>query len=146
MLMHWKTALVGAVLAAAAASGPTVPQDANTLPASCEEQSQLALNMCAQRNFEAADAELNAMWPRVVADMRRRDQENTRAPVAGEQSYYETLLRAQRAWLGWRDAHCEVVGDQARGGSMQPMVWAQCRERLTRDRLTHFTMLLEERF
>ena len=43
-------------------------------------------------------------------------------------------LCAQRAWLIFRDAHCTVEGYEARGGSMEPMVYNGCRARITRER------------
>ena len=41
--------------------------------------------------------------------------------------YFETLLEGQRAWLKFRDSQCLSESFMARGGSMQPMVDAQCK-------------------
>jgi uncharacterized protein YecT (DUF1311 family) len=136
----------GLMLVAALGSGSALAQDRDDTPTSCPDtRTQLGMNMCAHQDFLAADAELNEMWPRVVAEMRRRDSQ----PIAdrGEQrpGYYQTMLRSQRAWLAWRDAHCVVVGYEARGGSMEPMLISQCKEGMTRERLSQLSVMLEDR-
>jgi uncharacterized protein YecT (DUF1311 family) len=76
----------------------------------------------------------------VIAGARGRDRELDRSYDVRPTT--EAKLReAQRAWIVFRDAHCTVEGyDQARGGSMEPMVYHGCRARLTRER----TRQLEE--
>ena len=43
----------------------------------------------------------------------------------------QALLKAQRAWISYRDAQCENSGFQARGGTMEPMLVAGCLADLT---------------
>jgi uncharacterized protein YecT (DUF1311 family) len=52
----------------------------------------------------------------------------------GRPGYEETLKKAQRAWIAYRDAVCEYEGYEARGGTMEPMLVNGCLARLTRTR------------
>ena len=44
------------------------------------------------------------------------------------------LRAAQRAWIGYRDGQCTLVGFEARGGTMEPMLVSGCKATLTRAR------------
>jgi uncharacterized protein YecT (DUF1311 family) len=110
-------------------------------PARAEEpdcrdtQSQLAMNVCAGIDFEHADADLNRVYREEIGAARLADREIDR--TSDQRPTSEVVLReAQRAWLTFRDAHCryEAYGE-ARGGSMEPMVYSGCRARLTRERI-----------
>jgi uncharacterized protein YecT (DUF1311 family) len=97
----------------------------------CEHaQYQIEMNLCAAREFEAADAELNRQWAETSARMKaldaELDREHDRQP-----GHFDTLLEAQRAWLRFRDAQCLSESFMARGGSMQPMLDSQCKTYLT---------------
>lgn len=108
---------------------------------------QQDLNWCAARDFAKADAELNAQWATTVAQMRLRDMELTQADRElrheGWPGYYATLLAAQRAWLVYRDNHCDSAGYAAWGGSMEPMLVAMCRTDLTQQRTRQLQELIE---
>jgi uncharacterized protein YecT (DUF1311 family) len=96
-------------------------------------QAQMEMNACAAIEFERADAELNAEYRRAIVWARDDDREER---VAGDDRPGDeaTLREAQRAWLAFRDAQCRLEGYAERGGSMEPMVYEQCRARLTRQR------------
>lgn len=62
------------------------------------------LNACADREFDAADAELNKVYAEALKSIPE---------MAGEPPYdakaWEGALRAsQRAWLAYRDAECDA--------------------------------------
>ena len=101
----------------------------------CDDpRTQAEMNLCASTEFERADDELNALWPRVIDEVRRADIEL--GPVGDGRVSGETKLReAQRAWITFRDAHCTMVGYEARGGSLEPMLYNGCRARVTRERI-----------
>ena len=91
-------------------------------PSACgAEQSQPALNDCAWRRYQAADAELNRVYRVVLAA-------DTGAVAAA-------LRAAQRAWVRFRDAQCAYVAARYDGGSMQPMQQGACLEEVTRARI-----------
>jgi uncharacterized protein YecT (DUF1311 family) len=100
----------------------------------CDDpQHQAAMNACAAIEFERADAELNVAWREVIAGAREMDAEINRefdqAPTSEQ-----VLREAQRAWVTFRDGHCTYEGHEARGGSMESMIFNGCRARLTRER------------
>ena len=106
-----------------------------------DPQAQQTMNMCAARDFEAADAALNEQWELTAAAMKEADAELDRA-YDEQPGYYETLLEGQRAWLKFRDAQCLMESFEARGGSMQPMLHAFCMTYLTELRTQQLRVLL----
>jgi len=88
------------------------------------------MNICAEKDFEAAGAELNAAWKDA-----RKAAKATDAGLPGDlKGADKALLAAQRAWIGYRDAECELEGFEARGGSMEPLLVSGCKAQLTRTR------------
>lgn len=98
---------------------------------------QQAMNICAAREFAAADADLNAQWELTRAEMKRRDAswDEELAPDWDDRpGYFATLLEAQRAWIVYRNAHCRSDGYSARGGSLEPLLVSTCKTALTKER------------
>jgi uncharacterized protein YecT (DUF1311 family) len=92
--------------------------------------SQAEMNICSEQDFEAADAELNTVWK----DARKAAKE-TDADLSDDlKGADKALLAAQRAWIGYRDAQCELDGFQARGGTMEPQLVSSCKAWMTRAR------------
>jgi len=108
-----------------------------------ETQSQLEMNMCAELDFERADLDLNRVYREEVESARQADREIDRA--SDQRPTSEAVLRqAQRAWLTFRDAQCTYEGyGEARGGSMEPMIYSGCRARLTRERIAQLGQSVE---
>lgn len=106
-------------------SSPAGAQDA------CPDNAtQTGLNECAADHLRSADERLNDLY----ADIRRR--------LAGDADRTALLLRAQRAWVAFRDAECALAASGAAGGSIQPMIVAGCLDRLTRTRIETFETYL----
>lgn len=97
-------------------------EDAEAVACFDKELSQMGMNMCAGQEFERADKALNSAWAK-AKDWVKDD------PQAAK-----LLLESQRAWLKFRDAQCELISDQNRGGSIVPLVHGKCLTGLTRDR------------
>ena len=104
--------------------------------------SQMEMTACATQRFERADAELNALYRRLTASARQTDRSPDNGRVEGDDRPGEeaTLREAQRAWVTYREAHCRGEGYAERGGSMEPMIFHQCLERLTRERIAQLTL------
>jgi uncharacterized protein YecT (DUF1311 family) len=100
---------------------------------------QQELNACAYQDWEAADAELNAVYRQVVAIYREMDE--SMPPEYG--SAYETLRDGQRAWVTFRDKGCEAEGFAFRGGSAEPLLVYGCMRRVTEERIGHLYGMLE---
>jgi len=53
------------------------------------------------------------------------------ARLKGDAATSKLLLKAQKAWLAFRDAECTFQTSAAQGGSIQPMLQAYCLDDLT---------------
>ncbi len=104
---------------------------------------QSELNACAARDYAVADRAMNAQWRVTLARVRARDRENGKDSFGPPTT--ERLLKSQRAWLAYRDAECALESEEARGGSMQPMLQAGCLARLTEARTEALKQIFEER-
>lgn len=98
------------------ASGAAAEEDCSYLA------TQLDMNQCAGRNFDAADAELNRVYRQVV-DRLASDPEGL-----------AKLKAAERAWVAFRDAECTFAAMSVEAGSIHPMIWLGCREEQTQAR------------
>ena len=83
-------------------------------------QSQQEMNETADKAFKKADATLNTVYKQLQAKL--------------DEVGKKKLQEAQRAWIKFRDAECESRADEFRGGSIMPMIYAGCAERLTKAR------------
>ncbi|MGE7367844.1 lysozyme inhibitor LprI family protein [Neorhizobium sp. NPDC001467] len=91
---------------------------------------QTDMTICARERYAEADDALNTQY-RITRDaMRRRDADDIPENKGAE----DALVKAQRAWIAYRDAQCVSVGFQARGGSMEPMLVANCQAEMTLNR------------
>lgn len=120
---------------AAAAQEPEVDCD--------NAMAQFELNACAYKDYERADAAMNAQWKVTAARMKERDRELDRS-TDNRPGFFDTLLAAQRAWLTYRDQHCASEGYAMRGGSAEPMVISGCQTQLTEARIAQLKSLIEE--
>ena len=93
--------------------------------ADCSDQvTQLDMNECAAQAVDLADAELNRVYGIAVDNARLIDAET-------KDGVEEKLRVAQRAWITYRDAACDAEASQFTGGSIQPLVYSGCLERIT---------------
>jgi uncharacterized protein YecT (DUF1311 family) len=125
------------VLAAAAAdAGPPIDCKRDDLP-------QQEMNICAGREFEAADKALNEQWRLTSGAMRQMDQQYGAQFSDGRPSFFETLVDAQRAWIAFRDKNCTVQGYAFRGGSGESFMVSACMAWMTRERTDELKQLIE---
>ena len=85
-----------------------------------DAKTQLDMNFCADRQFKSADAELNRVYNRLASKL----EADARAK----------LKAAESSWLKYRDSNCDYEASAYEGGSMQPMVYSFCLERMTKSR------------
>lgn len=116
-----------------------------TLPATAQEidcstsVTQTEMSQCAYDDWEAADAELNAVYKRAMKLLAGWDAdlpENERGGAAA-------LKEAQRAWITFRDKACEVEGYAMKGGSAEPLLVYGCMRQLTEDRTAQLMGLVD---
>jgi len=119
---------------------------AEDMPDCIDPQSQMEMTYCAGVDYEKADADLNAIWPDIVAAAKSNDEYVAEmARDRGVPTTLEALRTAQRAWITFRDAQCEFEAYEAFGGTAQPMIGSMCLARLTRERIEVLARILETR-
>lgn len=119
---------------------------ADELPDCIDPQTQMEMSYCASVDYEDADADLNALWPSIVAAAKASDEYVAgQVEGTGVSTTLEALLTAQRAWIKFRDAQCEYEAYEVFGGTAQPMVGSLCLARLTRERIDVLSLALESR-
>lgn len=83
---------------------------------------QSDMTSCEAARHDAADKALNAQYKKTRAVMVTIDSDLDGDMKGAEKA----LVKAQRAWIDYRDAECDAAGFQARGGTMEPMLVAGC--------------------
>ena len=101
-------------------------------PKPCEDaQTQADMNICWGNEYKKADAALNQTYQKLVAMLEAEEKIQ--------------LKTAENAWLKYRDANCEFVADQYKGGSMRPMIEAICLADVTNNRNTELKNQIKDR-
>ncbi|KWV40395.1 MULTISPECIES: lysozyme inhibitor LprI family protein [Rhizobium] len=100
---------------------------------------QADMTACEQARQQTGDKALNAQYKITRAALAALDKDLD-ADMRGAE---EALVKAQRAWVNFRDAECEAAGFQARGGTMEPMLVAGCIAELTDARTKQLKELAE---
>jgi uncharacterized protein YecT (DUF1311 family) len=122
--------VIVALLLAAALAQPTLDDPVETA-CYAADYSQQAMNRCAGEAFERADKALNAEWAKVMGGDK------------GDAEADKLMLEAQRAWIKYRDAHCEAAAYDSKGGSIWPLLVSSCRAELTRRRTRELVAMRE---
>ncbi len=92
---------------------------------------QGTMNRCAEDAWKKADAELNAVYRK----LQSRNKDDERAS--------KHLTTAERAWVAFRDAECEYGAADNQGGSIFPLVYFGCLDKLTKARTNQLKRYLE---
>ncbi|HBB94088.1 MAG TPA: hypothetical protein DC054_01740 [Blastocatellia bacterium] len=96
-----------------------------------DAQTQADMNTCWGKEYKAADATLNQVYGQLMRKLDEADKTQ--------------LKQVEAAWLKYRDANCEFVGDQYKGGSMRPMIVAICLADATRNRTVELRNQIKDR-
>ena len=101
---------------------PEAKRSASKLLGHCGDAgTQDVMNACFAMEFKNADREMDLAYAAIVKRLEKPDQQRVTA--------------AQRAWLKYRDLHCQTVGSlQAGGGSLEPTEVFSCKADLTKAR------------
>lgn len=113
---------------------PAVAQDQT-----CFDGTQQNMNACTYAEWEAADADLNRVYAEVLATLQDSD---ANFPPDGN-SEEDRLRTAQRAWVAFRDANCDLAGYPMRGGSAEPLLTYGCMRQMTEERSTELQALVQ---
>jgi uncharacterized protein YecT (DUF1311 family) len=105
-------------------------------------QTQADMTSCAGQDFKKADKELNAVYKKAMASQVALDKQS--ADISPNYvGAVKALKKAQRAWIDYRDGHCEGVSYEAAGGTMQPMLELGCKAGLTNKRVKELRELTQ---
>jgi uncharacterized protein YecT (DUF1311 family) len=100
---------------------------------------QQDLNQCSGEQYRKADGHLNAVYVKLMNMVEKDLAEAQKQSDAERKAYSETVVQklkaAERAWIQYRDLHCDAARHQYEGGSMSPMVWADCMTTTTDHRI-----------
>lgn len=133
--------IAGMSLGMLAGSGLATTTFAQEGKANCANpQTQMEMTQCAGEDYDKADKELNTEYQKLRKLLAERDK----AADEGGKGAVEALVAAQRAWVTYRDANCDLTGFQARGGSMEPQLVASCLAQISRDRTQELKTLAEQ--
>lgn len=106
----------------------------------CEDAvTQSEMTLCAVQEHAAEDKKLNAQW----AETKKAVSEWDANLGAHQRGAVDALLKAQRAWIQYRDGQCEVEGFSVRGGTLEPAIVELCLAELTRKRTAELKALVE---
>lgn len=102
----------------------------------CYDLPQQHMNLCWAAQAARADVELNLTYGILRDRMRQLDiaYSDMRALSEPDKTYEHALRDAQRAWIAFRDAECNLRKLEVRGGSWVPTVYSVCLQRMTLER------------
>ena len=110
--------------------GGAVVADPKTPDTSCQGTGdQTEITDCYAREFRKTDAQLNAVYKSLL--------------VALDAEHQTLLRKAQRAWLTFRDADCNLDASEALHGSMEGMLVFMCMDAMTEKRIKDLQSLNE---
>lgn len=132
--MRLATLLLLAILARAS------PAAAGEMAVDCNDiRNTHESNVCAERDFQAADASLNEVYKRVLAHIA----ENGGDKPYDSRTWSEAMKASQRAWVAFRDADCKgVVPIEWSGGTGTSAAVLGCMTSKTKERIRE----LEDRY
>ena len=87
-------------------------------------QGQQPMNICSGQRYQQTDARLTVLYRQIADDLQSNN------PIAANK-----LAAAQKAWVQYRDLHCDAAKYQFNGGSISPMIWADCMKLVTDHRI-----------
>ena len=112
-------------------AGSLTPQSLSQQPNCKNPQTQLELNQCADLKAKTTDRRLNKVYRQVQVKYKGNENENL-------------LIDAQLIWIKYRDSACSFSSSRFKGGSIAPLVYSNCIERLTKQRADELESYLKE--
>ncbi len=127
--MRSRSLLLPALLLAAAPASAADDDE----PIDCAHASStVEMNVCAEQDFDVADAKLNATYKKALAHIGGRDLD----PPFDRAGWEAALRASQRAWLAFRDADCKgAVPMEWSGGTGTTAAVFTCLTAKTRTRI-----------
>lgn len=109
----------------------------------CEDPTyQQEMNWCAAQDLDAAEQALEVQWKSALAAAKEQDAQYAELGGFEDDAFLMNLLESQIGWWSYRDGQCTLDGYSARGGSLEPLLVATCKTRLTRMRTEELKALI----
>ncbi|HEY8670017.1 MAG TPA: lysozyme inhibitor LprI family protein [Terriglobales bacterium] len=110
--------------------------------------SQMEMNQCSGEQYRKADARLSVVYHKALtflaADVDEARHRNDNDETKHGATSIQKLKAAERAWIQYRDLHCDAAGHEYEGGSMRPMMWANCMKLATEHRVANLKEAYED--
>lgn len=121
---------------------PLAPLSAYAQKIDCENASStVEMNFCAEKDFKAADKDLNVAYANAVAFIKERKLDKPYDSA----SFEEALRASQRAWLAFRDADCkDLIAQEWSGGTGTAAASLECMTAKTQERTKELKDRYEE--
>ncbi len=94
-----------------------------------QEGTQMEMTDCAQQRYQKADARLNRAYKPLLEGL--------------DQEHQVKLKAAEKAWIAFRDAECDLEASEALHGSMEGQILFLCLEAATETRIKELAALRE---
>jgi uncharacterized protein YecT (DUF1311 family) len=94
-------------------------------------KTQSDINYCAEYVFTRADSDLNEIYGKF------------KSLLTDDNAATSALKKAQKSWLNFRDAECELEVIPSETGTSKTMVHFDCLSRLTKARIAEFQIRLD---
>ncbi len=96
----------------------------------CFAQTQMEMNQQAYKDYLKADAEMTNIYKKVQKKLITPKEQ-------------KLLLDAQRAWIKFKEVQCKSAAESYDGGSVQPIIYSGCLQKLSEEKTKHLNEYLE---
>jgi uncharacterized protein YecT (DUF1311 family) len=124
--------IILAVIVALASAAPVVAGDDGDIPGCAGASSNVEWDACSYAALEAADDELDALWPKVLASIEARRDD---MPGDAIRDWKAAIVAAQNAWISFKENDCNMVEYEWWGGSGASLAQIGCVYHRTADRV-----------
>ena len=94
-------------------------------------QTQMEMNASAEKRYKATDLQLNKVYKQLLGMLSDKEK--------------QLLVNAEKSWLLYRDNHCKFEKAVYEGGSIQPLIYFNCLEELTKKRIAELKASIKDR-
>ena len=101
-------------------------------PSPCAATTQAGAEACGRRDLAAAERPMEAEMARIARVLKQPARRRT-TRAAGPKAM-AIITADQRAWLAWRNAHCDRVAYALSDSSAEAIVRLDCRTKMTVER------------
>lgn len=107
----------------------------NQIDCNRNDLANVEMKFCAGKEFERADAELNAVYKALVIRVKNHDKSfSAGLPNLPSPNVYAKLVASEKSWILLRDQNCELSSATWWGGTGYSLAFTQCRTQETRQR------------